>query len=155
MNKKWHQQHVMPKNAMLNERIAWHREHQKHCACRPIPKKLLERMEPSSAEPGDIDPRFAPVVAAFSKDPQVTYGGKGFGSTGLKVNGKIFAMFSQGKFVAKLPRDRVAELVRLGQGEYFDPGHGRLMKEWIAVEGAGKSWAGLAREAHRFVRDKS
>jgi hypothetical protein len=147
MNKEWHERHVMPKNATLDERIAWHREHQKHCACRPIPPKLREQMGA-----GDVDPRFAPVVDAFAKDGQVTYGGKGFGATGLKVNGKIFAMFSKGKFVAKLPKERVNELVRLGKGEYFDPGHGRLMKEWVALGGATTSWVALAREAHDFVR---
>src|SRR5688500_10374037 len=57
MNKEWHQRHVMPKNATLDERIAWHREHQKRCACRPIPPKLREQMGA-----GDVDPRFAPVV---------------------------------------------------------------------------------------------
>jgi hypothetical protein len=101
----------------------------------------------------EIDSRFAPVVDAFANDRQVTYGGKGFGSTGLKVNGKLFAMISsKGKFVAKLPKNRVDELVRLGHGEYFDPGHGRLMKEWVALGGATTSWVELAREALRFVR---
>ena len=102
---------------------------------------------------GEIDPRFSPVVAAFAKDRAVTYGGKGFGSTGLKVNGKLFAMMSsKGKFVAKLPKGRVAELVEQGKGEYFDPGHGRLMKEWVSLDGAPASWVGLAKEALRFVR---
>ena len=100
----------------------------------------------------DVDPRFAPIIATFAKDREVTYGGKGFGSTGLKVNGKLFAMISsKGKFVAKLPKDRVDELVRLGKGEYFDPGHGRLMKEWISLDGTPKSWPDLAVEARRFV----
>jgi hypothetical protein len=39
-------------------------------------------------------------------------------------------MLVKGRFVAKLPRGRVDELVSGGSGEYFDPGHGRLMKEW-------------------------
>jgi hypothetical protein len=64
-----------------------------------------------------------------------------------------FSEHPAGKFVAKLPRDRVDELVRLGRGEYFDPGHGRLMKEWVAVaDGTTSSWVDLAREACRFVR---
>ena len=99
-----------------------------------------------------IDPRFAPVVDAFAKDRRVTYGGKGFGSTALKIDGKIFAMMSsKGQFVVKLPKDRVNQLVRLRRGEYFDPGHGRPMKEWLALEGAARSWLELAREAHRFA----
>jgi hypothetical protein len=168
MNIRWHQRHVMPKNATLEQRIAWHREHQKHCSCRPMPPKLRAQMPPASSSPTKLktrqakekrndqaarcDPRFAPVVDAFANERHVTYGGKGFGSSGLKVHGKLFAMISsKGKFVAKLPRDRVDELVRLGKGEYFDPGHGRLMKEWIALDGATSSWVELAREAHRFV----
>jgi hypothetical protein len=99
-----------------------------------------------------IDPRFAPVVAAFAGDRDVTCGGKGFGATGLKVNGKLFAMVtSKGAFVAKLPRTRVDELVGLGRGEYFDPGHGRRMTEWFATHRAAPSWIELAKEARRFV----
>jgi len=30
-------------------------------------------------------------------------------------------------------KDRVDELVSGGNGEYFDPGHGRLMKEWVTI----------------------
>jgi hypothetical protein len=40
MNTEWHEQHVMPANATLDERVAWHREHAKHCACRPVPEGL-------------------------------------------------------------------------------------------------------------------
>ena len=99
----------------------------------------------------EVDPRFAPVVEAFVRDRQVSYG-KMFASMGLKVNGKIFAMHVKGKFVAKLPKERVDELVRQGKGDYFDPGHGRLMKEWVALTGGQNSWVELAREAHRFVK---
>jgi hypothetical protein len=101
-----------------------------------------------------IDPRFVPVVKAFAKDGRVVYGGKGkgFGSSALKVDGKLFAlMSSRGLFVAKLPRERVEELVRLGKGRPFDPGHGRLMKEWLEVDGGESSWLPLAREARQFV----
>lgn len=100
-----------------------------------------------------VDPRFQPVVAAFAKDRSVTHGGKGFGSSGLKVNGKLFAFVSsKGQFVVKVPKDRVEELVRAGKAEQFDPGHGRRMKEWAAIQSAASDWTQLAREAHRFVR---
>jgi hypothetical protein len=96
----------------------------------------------------EVDPAFAPVVDAFARQRTVTYGGKGFGSAALKVNGKIFAMMSSKRqFVVKLPGKRVEDLVRLGQGEYFDPGHGRLMKEWL-VCAATPRWVDLAREAY-------
>jgi hypothetical protein len=38
-------------------------------------------------------------------------------------------MFEKGRFVAKVPKERVDALVSSGNGEYFDPGHGRLIKD--------------------------
>jgi hypothetical protein len=100
-----------------------------------------------------IDPRMAPVIAAFAADRQVTYGGKGFGCTALKVKGKIFAMVSsKGQFVVKLPQARAAELVHRGQAEYFDAGRGRPLKTWLVLRGAPRLWVAIAREACRFVR---
>jgi TfoX/Sxy family transcriptional regulator of competence genes len=56
-----------------------------------------------------------------------------FGSAGLKTHGKTFAMLVKGRLVVKLPRDRVDELLAAGAGDRFDPGHGRLMREWISL----------------------
>ena len=44
MNAEWHKKRVLGKGASLEERVAWHREHQKRCACRPIPPRLAEQM---------------------------------------------------------------------------------------------------------------
>lgn len=105
------------------------------------------------AQPG-ADARFAPLVAALERDPGVTQS-RMFGSPGLKVRGKVFAMLVQGRLVVKLPRERVDELVASGKGEYFDPGHGRLMKEWVACAPAtGARWLELAREALTFVASR-
>ncbi len=215
MNATWHERHALPKSASLDERIAWHREHQKQCGCRPIPAKLSRLMtrpprgkrdpaiddhlahvtpsnrallqdlkgydqtksalhfgpdqrlpsslvrkllrariaESDGGNPNAFDRKFARIVAALSKESGVTVGGKGFGSSGLKYEGKLFAMISsRGKFVVKLPRERVDELVENGLGERFDPGHGRRMKEWFAMNGGEGSWLRLAQEAYRFVR---
>jgi hypothetical protein len=62
---------------------------------------------------------------------------------------------SDGAFVVKLPKPRVDALVASGDGERFDPGHGRLMKEWIAIEPTSDvEWLPLAREALTFVAAK-
>ena len=99
------------------------------------------------------DAAFRTMADGFRKKPGVTVGGKGFGSSGLKVNGKLFAMISsRGQFVVKLPRKRAEEVVRSGKGEPFDPGHGRLMKEWVAFDGLQCAWPDLAREAYEYVR---
>jgi hypothetical protein len=116
----------------------------------PPTRPSATRKPAAAADPAALDPRFAAIAAAFRSDPDVTMG-KMMAAVGLKVHGKIFAMFPRGVFVAKLPRARVDELVRLGHGERFDPGHGRPMKEWIAMPGHEDTWLALAREAHRFV----
>jgi hypothetical protein len=103
----------------------------------------------SSPDPGLA---FERVAGIFAGDRRVTRGGKGFGSTGLKVDGKLFAMVSsRGQYVVKLPGTRVSELVSSGVGVLFDPGHGRLMREWIALDGNEKRWLELAKEARSFV----
>jgi hypothetical protein len=43
-NKEWHLAHRMPKKATLQQRIDWHVEHQKNCSCRPIPQKILDKI---------------------------------------------------------------------------------------------------------------
>lgn len=102
------------------------------------------------------DTDFDAIVSALVDDARVTLGSRGkngFGSSALQVDGKIFAMVSSaGQFVVKLPRGRVDELEAAGQGHRFDPGHGRLMKEWLALEpDSMEDRLALAREALRFV----
>lgn len=102
--------------------------------------------------------RFATMVEALLGHPDVTYSSdapqakKEFGSSTLKVNGKIFAMLVKGRLVVKLPRQRVDALIAAGDGGRFDPGHGRLMKEWLTVSPSSEAdWVSLAREALEFV----
>jgi len=97
--------------------------------------------------------RYVELVRSFLGTPGVTQEGRGFGSDALKVDGRIFAMVSsRGQFVVKLPRKRVDQLVAAGEGKRFDPGHGRLMKEWLALGPASSlDWQPLAEEARRFV----
>lgn len=46
INKEWHEQNPMPKNATFEQRVAWHLEHLKNCSCRrELPKKLAEEMK--------------------------------------------------------------------------------------------------------------
>ena len=93
--------------------------------------------------------------------PGTTYGTAGadagprraFGATSLKTNGKIFAMLVNGRLVVKLDRRRVDELVASGLGTNFDPGHGRLQKEWldVAPDTTDATWLDLATESEAFV----
>jgi hypothetical protein len=45
INAEWHKKNRMPPKATFEQRVAWHREHLKHCTCAPIPKKLLDEMK--------------------------------------------------------------------------------------------------------------
>lgn len=40
INASWHAKNRMPKNATVEQRIKWHLQHAKNCACRPVPEKL-------------------------------------------------------------------------------------------------------------------
>ena len=64
------------------------------------------------------DPKLAPIVDAFEKSKP---GGRKFGSNGLKVDGKLFALFTQGTLVVKLPKDRVIAWSHLGSGSRSTP----------------------------------
>jgi hypothetical protein len=85
-------------------------------------------------------------------DPDVSTG-TGFGSApGLRVRGRIFVMLIDDRLIVKLPRARVDELVSSGDGERFEPGHGRVMKEWVAVSPeSAVDWIELATDAVAFV----
>ncbi|MFA5926808.1 MAG: hypothetical protein WCT32_00505 [Patescibacteria group bacterium] len=40
INAEWHRANKMPKNPSEQERVIWHREHQKHCSCAPVPRSI-------------------------------------------------------------------------------------------------------------------
>jgi hypothetical protein len=123
----------------------------------------MARTKTRARAPGVGEQRFSEVVEAFASDPRLAPVAdaflavsnckqrKGFGSSALKVQGKIFAMLVDERLVVKLPRDRVDALVAENLGKHFDPGHGRLMREWFAVRDAKLSWIVLAKDAHDFV----
>ena len=94
-------------------------------------EELVERMlavgESTSATPGDGAKR-------------------GFGSTSLKTGGRMFAMLAHDRLVVKLPAKRVEELVAGGMGRRFDPGHGKLQREWLDVWRRPRN---LGRACHR------
>jgi hypothetical protein len=125
--------------------------------------EMKKRTGKAAAPVEPVDPRFARVVAAFAADAElaavadeyaaslVAGGRKKFGSRALKVGGKIFAMMAQGRFVVKLPAAKVDAMVAAKQGTYFDPGHGRKMKEWLSVTSPKLSWTALARQAYAYV----
>ena len=103
--------------------------------------------------------RWKELVETMLERSDATYGNdqsrgarRAFGATSLKARGKIFAMLVNERLVLKLPKARVDELAASGAGVRFDPGHGRVQKEWLSVEpGRDDDWLRLATEAEAFV----
>lgn len=100
------------------------------------------------------DERFDELVAGFDRVPHVVRPGegRGFGSSSLRVRGKVFAMLVRGRLVVKLPQGRVDSLVSSGDGVRFDANKGTPMKEWFTVDpDSDLAWESVAREAMAFV----
>ena len=102
----------------------------------------------------DAAARFDELVEALHDAPGVTppeaAGRSGFGSTALKVRGRIFAMVVGGALVLKLPRARVEELCGDGRGAPFVNGKGQPMREWVVLT-QDRGTRDLGREALAFV----
>jgi hypothetical protein len=107
--------------------------------------------------PADAAARWDALVADLLATGSATYGNAGgpqraFGATSLKTDGRIFAMLVKDRLVVKLPAARVSALVDDGAGERFDPGQGRIQKEWLSVSREDPAaWHQLATEAEAFV----
>ncbi len=101
-----------------------------------------------------VETRFAAIVESLLTNPGVTYGSgetKSFGSAGLKIDNKIFAMVVRGKLVVKLPKQRVDKLIAAGHGHSFDIGQNRI-REWLAVPATSEAdWLMLVEEAMAYV----
>jgi hypothetical protein len=71
----------------------------------------------------------------------------------LKTKKKMFALFNKdNNFVLKLPKDRVEELINSGEGKPYDPGNGKIMKEWVIIPiENSKKWIDLTSEAKIFA----
>ena len=77
---------------------------------------------------------------------------KGFGSSALKVSGKIFASLTKGRLLLKLPEARVEALIKSKKGTRFSTGAGRAKKEWVTVgPSSEREWLALAEEARAYV----
>jgi hypothetical protein len=122
---------------------------------RPAKKAVSKPVEQArarspAASEAKLDPRLLSIHRLFSKEPRVSVG-RLFSALGLKVDGKIFAMVVRGALVVKLPKSRVDELVAANAGRRFEPGPGRIMKEWISMTASKPDAASLGREAFAFV----
>jgi hypothetical protein len=70
----------------------------------------------------------------------------------LKIKRKMFAFLNKGNITVKLPKERVTELLESGEGLPYDPGNGKIMKEWVTIplESSDK-WTAFAKEGMKFA----
>lgn len=108
-----------------------------------------------SNHPINPQERYAALVEGMlHSDPGVTQPRKGGFGSGLRVDGKTFAMLAGDKLVVKLPRQRVDALTSSGAGEPYGHG-GRVLRGWLSVDPTSEEdWLPLAREAKSFVASK-
>jgi hypothetical protein len=72
----------------------------------------------------------------------------------LKTKKKMFVMLSKGKFVLKLPKERVEELITSGIGLPYDAGTGKPLKEWVILPiDYRDNWIGYTLEAKKFAKN--
>jgi hypothetical protein len=45
INRQWHLDHKMPRNATLEQRLEWHVMHQANCNCRDMPDSIRRELE--------------------------------------------------------------------------------------------------------------
>lgn len=84
----------------------------------------------------DLEQAFADLADQLLVHHPRLQRGRMFGSPTLPTGGKVFAMVVKGRLVAKLPHDQVSRLLASGDGEPFDPGHGRVMRQWVSLRPA-------------------
>ena len=87
----------------------------------------------------------------FMDDDEVVVN-SGKGAQGIKHNNKMFIMFYKGDLLVKLSPDRIQELISSGDGQAFDPGTGKVMKDRVLIPHSKKElWIALCEESKRYV----
>ena len=72
----------------------------------------------------------------------------GRGAQGMKVGGKMFAMFHKGQLLVKLDPKRVQEVIASGDGLAHDPGTGKPMKNRVLIPDTNKHlWIAYSEES--------
>src|SRR5215217_3148881 len=111
--------------------------------------------EQNPGDPASVAPAFDTfdrLAEALSDVLGVTRA-KVFGFAALKIYGKVFATFADGRLVVKLGPERIAELITHGQGQAF-VGYGKVMRGWIQLTTTDDDdWLRFAEEARAYIAE--
>jgi hypothetical protein len=58
-NRQWHEEHRMPRNASLEQRLQWHLAHAANCNCRPMPASIAAELESRGMKADSTSPAIA------------------------------------------------------------------------------------------------
>jgi hypothetical protein len=50
LNRTWHEKHRLGRDASLDTRVAWHREHARVCGCRKMPQSIAAEIRRRAAK---------------------------------------------------------------------------------------------------------
>jgi hypothetical protein len=92
------------------------------------------------------------IAPPFLSRPGVDWGPM-FGSTGLRVRGKVFAVATHsGALMVKVPQARAAQLRDTGTVSPVVMA-GRTMREWVSmpVAAGAQAWCALVEEAYSYL----
>ncbi|TPW70742.1 TfoX/Sxy family protein [Schumannella sp. 10F1B-5-1] len=96
--------------------------------------------------------RLERLAAPLLARPGVDWG-RMFGTIGLRLRGKVFAVaVDSGGLMAKVPATRADELEAAGQAEWMVMA-GRPRREWVVVgaDATDSDWSALLDESHRYL----
>jgi predicted flap endonuclease-1-like 5' DNA nuclease len=65
INASWHEAHPMPKNPSLQDRVAWHVEHTRECACRAMPDTVTKELDENRFPPHELPSIGMPATRAL------------------------------------------------------------------------------------------
>ena len=93
---------------------------------------------------------FESLKERYENQENIAFQGKA-----VKLVNKMFAFVGKGLLVVKLDKKRVTEMLESGEGLPYDPGNGKIGKEWVIIGGESlKKWEAYADEAKEFVKHK-
>jgi len=75
----------------------------------------------------------------------------GRGAQGIKLGGKMFAMFYKGQLLVKLDPERVSQVIASGDGLPYDPGTGKPMKNRVLIPDTNTDrWVAYCDESRQY-----
>lgn len=104
------------------------------------------------AEHAAAQARLEGLAGPYLARPGVDWG-RMFGTIGLRVRGKVFAVaVHDGGLMVKIPADRAAERMSAGEVERMVMA-GREMREWVVapLDAPEVLWTSLLEEAHAYL----